>query len=62
MWKADITINFADGSTGAAVQDSTHKLYAMKHATDLVTAIIQDGREGRGNEVASHRITLKEVE
>lgn len=58
MWKADITVEFADGSTGAAVQDSAYKLYAMQYATNLVRAMVIDGREGRGPEVVSHRINL----
>ena len=60
MWKADITVEFADGSTGAAVQDSSHKLYAMKYATDLVKAMVEDGRAGRSPEVISHKILLKQ--
>lgn len=60
MWKADITVEFADGSTGAAVQDSVHKLYAMQYATDLVKAMVEDGRQGRAPEVVSHKILLKQ--
>jgi len=58
MWKADITVEFADGSIGAVVQYSAFKHYAMQYATDLVRAMVIDGREGRGPEVVSHKINL----
>jgi len=60
MWKADITVEFADGSIGAAVQDSAYKLYAMQYATDIVKAMIEDGRAGRSPEVVSHKIKLSQ--
>ena len=46
MWKADITVEFADGSTGAMVQDSYYRDSCMAYATDLVRAMVEEGFAG----------------
>ena len=60
MWKADITVEFADGSTGAMVQDSYYRDSCMAYATELVRAMVEDGYAGRAKEVIAHKITLRQ--
>ena len=60
MWKADITVEFADGSTGAVVQDSYYRDSCMSYATQLVQAMVEDGYAGRAKEVIAHKITLRQ--
>lgn len=60
MWKADITVEFADGSSGAVVQDSYYRDSCMAYATKLVQAMVEDGYAGRAKEVIAHKITLRQ--
>jgi len=60
MFKADITVNYADGSLGAKVIYAASQEQVMDDAAYFVRQEVLLGRE-TGNEVVKHRVSGSEA-